>query len=378
MGKTALTAAALLAVILTDSSARPQRTLPASGPQIRTEIRKAVPLGGTDTVSLMILGDVMVHARQLEHEFGAFLKHLAPAMRAADFTAANLEFSLGGEPYSGYPSFSAPDSIATVLAAQCGVDIFLTANNHILDRGTAGLERTLEVYAGLRDSLGTRYTGCAADSLDEAGNNPLMLLDKGVRIALVNFTYGTNHAKAPGWPEVSYMLKDEVAETMEAARNSGADFIVALPHWGTEYSLRHDSVQEDWAEWLVASGADAVVGSHPHVVQDTARIDGKPVIYSTGNAVSNMSAINTRLGMAVTLRFVHDLRSGEKKLLEPELTFTWCCLPGMLDDGYSTIIIKEWACRRDDWLTPSDFDNMVSTLGRVRAATGISGQLAGL
>ena len=123
---------------------------------------------------------------------------------------------------------------------------------------------------------------------------------------------------------------------------------------------------------------DYVVGTHPHVVQDTARIDGKPVIYSTGNAVSNMSAINTWLGMAVTLRFVHDLRSGEKKLLEPELTFTWCCLPGMLDDGYSTIIIKEWACRRDDWLTPSDFDNMVSTLGRVRAATGISGQLAGL
>ena len=58
-------------------------------------------------------------------------------------------------------------------------------------------------------------------------------------------------------------------------------------------------------------------------------------------------------------------------LQEPELMFTWCCLPGMIGEGYSTIFVKEWAGRRDDWLTPSDFDNMTATLDRVRAATGI-------
>ncbi|MBO6238358.1 MAG: hypothetical protein J6N50_06155, partial [Bacteroidales bacterium] len=89
-------------------------------------------------------------------------------------------------------------------------------------------------------------------------------------------------------------------------------------------------------------------------------------------AVSNMSATNTRIGLMAVLRFVHDPVSGEKRMLEPELRFTWCTLPGMLlPDSYATLFVKEWADRRGDWLTPSDFDNMMSTYRRVLDATGI-------
>ena len=98
-----------------------------------------------------------------------------------------------------------------------------------------------------------------------------------------------------------------------------ADFVIALPHWGTEYRLRHDADQGSWAEWLAAEGVDAVVGAHPHVVQDTTHIRGVPVIYSLGNTVSNMSAPNTRIGLLATLRFVSDPVTGEKRLLEPRL-----------------------------------------------------------
>lgn len=371
MGKAALSVIALLLAAGTAAPAQDCHALRDPGPAVRTVFSRAEPLGRTDTLSLMVMGDVMLHERQLSHEFSGFLEHVAQKMRSADFTAANLEFSLGGEPYSGYPAFSAPDSIASILAGLCGTDIFLTANNHILDRGSEGLRRTLEVYSGLRERLGTKYTGTASDSLDDARNNPLMLLGKGVRIALVNFTYGTNRGKGEEWPDVSYMRRDDVLRDIRAAESQGADFIIALPHWGTEYSLTHDPVQEEWAEWLIDNGADAIIGSHPHVVQDTVHIKGRPVIYSTGNVVSNMSARNTRLGLAVTLRFVNDSRTGEKKMLEPELDFTWCCLPGMLSDNYSTIFAKEWASRRKDWLTPSDFDNMTATLDRVREATGI-------
>ena len=371
MGKAALSVIALLLAAGTAAQTQDRPALRDPGPAVRTVFSCAEPLGRTDTLSLLVMGDVMLHERQLSHEFSGFLEHVAQKMRSADFTAANLEFSLGGEPYSGYPAFSAPDSIAFILAGHCGIDIFLTANNHILDRGSDGLRRTLEVYSGLRERLGTKYTGTASDSLDDARNNPLMLLGKGVRIALVNFTYGTNRGKGKEWPDVSYMRRDDVLRDIRAAESQGADFIIALPHWGTEYSLTHDPVQEEWAEWLIDNGADAIIGSHPHVVQDTVHIKGRPVIYSTGNVVSNMSARNTRLGLAVTLRFVNDSRTGEKKMLEPELDFTWCCLPGMLSDNYSTIFAKEWASRRKDWLTPSDFDNMTATLDRVREATGI-------
>lgn len=372
MGKSALPVIILLLLICTESPSRNRTPLKGQDPEIKVQPVRAAPLGKSDTVSMMILGDVMLHERQLDHEFSGFLEHLSHVMTEADFTVANLEFTLGGEPYSGYPAFSAPDSIAAVLAGKCGVDVFLTANNHILDRGVPGLKRTLDVYSGMRDNFGIEYTGCAADSLDRARNNPLMLFSKGMKIALVNFTYGTNLGKGPGWPSVNYMKRKDIADAMERAKEEGADFIIALPHWGTEYRLTHDADQEEWAEWLIAVGADAVVGAHPHVVQDTTSISGKPVIYSTGNVVSNMSAKNTRLGLAVTLNFVHDYNTGDKRLLEPELLFTWCCLPGMLSGNYNTIIVKEWAGRRSDWLTPSDFDNMVTTLDRVKAETGIA------
>lgn len=334
--------------------------------------RPAKPIDdGKDTVSLVMIGDVMMHSRQLQYDHNGFLDGVETALREADIAVANLEFSLGGEPYTGYPAFSAPDSYARYLAEECGVDVFLTANNHVLDRRGRGLGRTLGVYAGLGDSLGVRYTGTALDAADRLRTNPLTVSRRGIRIALVNFTYGTNMGTDREWPKVSHMRKEEVSEAIEKAKADSADFIIALPHWGTEYRLRHGRDQESWAEWLVGQGVDAIIGTHPHVVQDTSSIQGRPVIYSIGNAISNMSAPNTRLGLAVTLRFVTDHAADVKYMLRPELEFIWCTLPGMLTDGYRTIFVKEWARRRGEWLTPYDFDNMIATLERVKAATGI-------
>ena len=315
-----------------------------------------------DTTSLLIIGDVMMHKKQLAHDHGTFLQYIEPHMQKASFCIANMEFSLGGKPYSGYPAFSAPDSYAEYVA-ECGADVFLLANNHILDRGLKGFKRTLGVYDSLAKTHGTRYTG--------VGTEPLIIKRRGISIALVNFTYGTNIGSEAASPDVMRMKKEQVGEAIQKARSAGADFIVALPHWGTEYQLKHSSVQENWAHWLVGQGCCAVVGAHPHVVQDTTHINGAPVIYSMGNAVSNMSAENTRLELAVTLRFVFDRNSGTKRMLEPQLDFMWCTLPGRLTHSYATIFIKEWANRRNDWLMSSDYDNMIQTLKRVKSATGI-------
>lgn len=329
-------------------------------------------LNAPDTVDMVVLGDVMMHAKQLVRNHRTFLERVAPAILEADIAVANMEFPLGGEPYTGYPAFSTPDYYPWYVGGECGVDVFLTANNHVLDRGSAGLRRTLEVYEKIRDSLGVRQTGAGRNPAELERDNPLLLSRKGIRIALVNFTYGTNTGSDQEWPKVNYMRKDEVAKAIRNAREQGADFVIALPHWGTEYQLRHDASQRQWAEWLVSEGVDAVVGSHPHVVQDTTHIHGVPVLYSLGNAISNMSAPNTRIGLMATLRFVRDPLTGEKRMLEPELTFLWCTLPErLLPDSYASLFVKEWANRRDDWLTPSDFDNMISTYRRVLDVTGI-------
>lgn len=325
-----------------------------------------------DTVSVHIIGDVMMHSKQFPRDHKLFLKYISESMRNADISMANLEFTLAGPPYSGYPVFSSPEYIADYLADDCGCDVFLTANNHVLDKGSKGLERTLEIYDNLSEEYGIKYTGCAINQNQRDINYPLMLSCKGVKLAVINCTYGNNLGPDAEWPKVNNLKEDEVHEAFLRAKENGADFIIAIPHWGVEYQLKHSPWQEKWARRLVDEGADVVVGGHPHVVQDSTHIKGVPVFYSLGNAVSNMSIINSRLELAVTLRFVNDTITGEKKMLEPQVDFMWCTLPGMLTDSYATIYVKEWANRRDDWLTPSDFDNMIETWRRVKAATGIS------
>ena len=322
-----------------------------------------------DTVSVTFIGDVMMHARQLEFDYREFFSELGGITADSGITVANMEFTLAGKPYTGYPAFSAPDGYA-VYASDCGIDVFLTANNHILDKGRKGLKRTLQVYEAFRDSLGIQYTGSALDKEADDMLNPLVVVGHGIRIALVNFTYGTNMKQEDGWPSVKLMEKDSVKGMIARARERNADFIIALPHWGTEYRLKHSGEQEEWAEWLADQGVDLTIGAHPHVIQDTSHVNGMPVIYSMGNAVSNMSAKNTQLELAVRARFV-SLPDGSKEMLEPELYFLWCSLPGDFKENYATIPVKDFEGRRDEWLRPADYDKMMATYERVIKETGI-------
>ena len=330
------------------------------------------PLQAADTVTVRIIGDVMMHAGQLPYDYSTFLEQISGSLKEADIAVANMEFSLGGEPYTGYPCFSAPDSYAWTVAQHCGVDLFLTANNHILDRGTSGLKRTLDVYDKVRDSLGVLFTGTSRSRAEQEANSPAVISRKGIRIAFVNFTYGTNSgAGGTDWPRANMLEGAVIDSAFSRAKAQGADFIVAIPHWGNEYEFNHSSAQQHWAERMVKDGADVIVGGHPHIVQDSTHISGVPVIYSIGNAVSNMSVPKTRMELMATLRFVRNYGTGEKIMLEPELDFMWCTLPGSLSDSYRTIFVNDFIGTRDQWLDPSDYSTMINVLDLVKSSTGV-------
>ena len=246
-----------------------------------------------------------------------------------------------------------------------GTDVFLMANNHILDKGDAGLKRTLELYDRIQDSLGVMHTGTEW--------KPLTFVRKGISVSLVNFTYCTNNPNEKS-VKVNRMKRDGL-EAMFKSIPDDNDFVVTLPHWGVEYELAHSRSQEEWARWLIEQGSDVIVGGHPHVPQDTSHIGRVPVIYSLGNAVSNMCHPNTQLELAVTLRFVSDRVSGQKMMLEPQIDFMWCSLPGGFCKNYSVLFVKEWIGRRQEWLDPRDYDNMIATLNRVSERTGIASGL---
>ena len=354
-------------MILSASLSMMGQDLPLS---MHEHLMAARPLYGKDTISLFFIGDVMMHARQMEYPTGPFLEGISNRMKSADITVANMEFTLAGKPYSGYPTFSAPDSYAYYIH-NCGANVFLTANNHILDKGTSGLKRTIGIYHDMEQEGLIKYTGVSSDSSDNAMRYPLMLNVKGIRIALVNFTYGTNVKTDKEWPKVNRMSKKDIASALKRAKERGADFIIALPHWGNEYELRHSTEQENMAKWLAANGVNVIIGTHPHVVQDSTLINNVPVFYSIGNVVSNLSAENTRIELAVEIKFLRDW-NGDLTMLKPSVTYLWCSLPERLRENYATIAVQDYIGKRSIWRTPSDYDIMISTYLHVKEATGVN------
>lgn len=352
----------------------PARPLPCGRATLQSieSIQTARPLyGKPDTMSVLIIGDIMLHSKQMAYPYSSFLEGITDRMQKADLTIANMEFTLAGKPYTGYPAFSAPDEYAEYVA-DCGTDVFLTANNHILDRGTDGIERTMQVYREMERAGKIRFTGTSGDEEEDRMRYPLIITIKGIRIALVNFTYGTNVAGRPeAWPKVNRTVKDDILAALDRAERRHADFIIALPHWGNEYRLAHSGRQEAVAKWLAGEGADAVVGTHPHVVQDSCSMGRCPVFYSIGNTVSNMSAENTQMGLAVELGFVRDA-NGDLSMLKPSVTYLWCSLPGELTDNYKVISVKDYIGKRELWKNPSGYDRMLRTYIRVKDETRVN------
>lgn len=337
----------------------------------RPDLSHVPSLFRQDTLTICILGDVMMHTKQIEtarkgedaYDFSSYFKALEGRIKGADIAVANMEFTLGGKPYTGYPSFSAPDSYATYLT-DCGFDVFLAANNHILDKGSQGADRTIEIYRHLEDMHGIRFTGIAGNEEERSGNFPLAVRRKGITVSLINFTYGTNLGGTAHWPKTNYMSeREEIQKALKKAES--ADFSIVLPHWGEEYRLTHSARQEETAGWLAENGADAIIGAHPHVVQDTATVKGIPVVYSLGNAVSNMSAENTQLELMATLRIVRHA-NGDLQMLTPELTWLWCSRPGGYTDNYAVIPVEEFIGTRDTWQGGWEYDKMVATYNRIR------------
>ena len=346
----------------------------------------ARPLFNPDTLTIRVLGDVMMHSAQIsnahkggsDYDFSSYFSLIEDKIKDADIAVANMEFTLGGEPYTGYPCFSAPDQFGDYLA-DCGFDIFLTANNHIFDKGAKGALRTIEKYRRLEEEKGIKYTGLAADEDESIKNNPLIIKAKGIKLALLNFTYGTNMGAGAQWPKTNYQSsRAEIESALSKAKEVDADMTIVFPHWGTEYVLKHSDSQEKTATWLAENGADMIIGAHPHVIQDFQMIEvngsgnrkGVPVAFSLGNAVSNMSAKNTQLELMATIRIVvHG--NGDIESLPVEFTYLWCSRPGGYNDSYTVVPVAEFLGSKDKWFGPWEYDKMVNTYIYIKEQTGI-------
>ena len=315
-----------------------------------------------DTTSIIFIGDVMQHGYQIRsalkkganpnnassYDYSHAFKYIRGRIGAADIAVANMEFPTGTPPYSGYPHFSAPYSIV-VEAADSGIDLFQLANNHMADKGKKGLERTLAVY----DSLKLNYTGVYRNEREEQLHNPKIIEKNGLKIAFINFTYGTNGIPVPKPYIVNMMDSSAVKEAIRRGRERGADLIIALPHWGYEYQLYPSAQQKEWAGMLFRNGVNVIIGTHPHVPQSAEiHLNDTPhprrygavekmVFYSLGNYISNQSDPDyTQLGMMVKIYIIKNNLSGEIILGMPEYEYLWCFKKGEFDSDYTVVPVN--------------------------------------
>lgn len=268
-----------------------------------------------DEVSIVFAGDAMMHTGQLEaarrgngvYDYSYCFSDIAPYVSSADYAVVNLETPVSYPPYSGYPTFNAPASYPQALSA-AGFDLFLTANNHTLDRIEKGLKRTV----ALLDSLGYAHIGTYTNPSERAGRMPFVANIKGFKVGFLNYTYGTNGFSVKGDAVVDYIDSTLIAADIAAARRKGAEIIVAAMHWGEEYTLTPVASEKKWARFLENKGVDIIMGGHPHVVQPMefrkGAKTGRPMFltYSHGNFISNMMTADTRGGVMTRVTLSRD------------------------------------------------------------------------
>jgi len=272
-----------------------------------------------ELVSLIFVGDIMGHSPQFHaaynentktYNYDICFQQVKHYIKSANFAVANLEVPIAGKPYSGFPYFSSPDELLDAIK-KSGFDILQTANNHILDRGKIGLERTLQQI----DRRKLHSIGSYVDDNQRNKTYPLILEANGLKLAFLNCTYGTNSIRAVKPNLINYIDTLEIIADIEKANKLGADVRIMTVHWGNENELRANVVQRSLAKFFVNHGINLVVGSHPHVIQNAEIMrnkDGKqvPVFYSLGNFISNQRESNNKGGLMLKV----DINSHSKKI----------------------------------------------------------------
>ena len=286
-------------------------------------------------LSLLIAGDLMQHMPQIKaaqqsdgsYNYDECFAGIKDEVERADVAIANFETTLAGAPYSGFPKFSAPDDFLSGVVG-AGFDIMLTANNHCVDTHRKGLERTL----AMMDSMGVYHLGTYRNISEREKNYPFLLEKDGLRIVLLNFTYGTNGLPVPEPCYVNLMDTTEIAADLEKAKGMIPDVIIALPHWGIEYQTLPSKAQKDMAKWLLEHGVDHIIGGHPHVAQPIELLNNKQnlIAWSMGNVVSNQSKPNTYGGYMVRLEFTKN--DSLTVLSDHNYSLYWVSRPP--DNGY--------------------------------------------
>ncbi len=312
---------------------------PAPEPEPEPEIR---------TATLTAVGDMFPHGPQItgahqggsEYDFKPAFEYLKPHFQASDLTTLDLETNQAGEEwgYSGYPAFNAPLQLSEALK-DAGVDLYICATNHIVDRGLSGLQATLK---NVRE-LGFITTGAYLSR--EERDRPVIVDLNGIKVAFISYTYRIEGSLPAGHEyAVNIALHFEdispVIADIKGARAAGADLVAVYPHWGEMHLFEPTDQMRSHAEAFAAAGADLILCGHAHVLQPmdwiyTEEEDGSRratlVAYSMGNFYTNQHYLPPDIptdmveyGILLGVELSKDMNSGRAWVSDVDYKIHWC------------------------------------------------------
>lgn len=274
-------------------------------------------------VKILAMGDMIFHQPIVKnyrnndsYDFTPIFHNISSDINEADLAIANFEGSVNSNrKLSGFPLFNFPKETIYSLK-NVGFDLLSTANNHALDTGLDGIAETISHI----NESGMKNFG----TLAEDGDKGIIVEKNGIKIGLISFTdtlNGMDSLMRGKEYSVNTFAQDVKSDIQNLKDNS--DIVIVYPHWGNEYQLVPNERQIFLKEMLQESGADIILGSHPHVLQRYEVEDKNNkkyfTIYSMGNALSNQRVENLKkpgvdTGALIKLVIEKDNVSGETKL----------------------------------------------------------------
>lgn len=270
-------------------------------PEEWSKLENNVPVEITQTVQIVMVGDMLMHlnvtnsgiqndgTKNYDHLFA----RIKPDLQAADIAIVNEEIMFAGEDmgFSGYPMFNTAEEVGDAEVA-AGFNVILHATNHTMDKWKQGLMHTINFWK--------KYPEVKVLGINETAEqqNEITVIEKnGMKIALLNYTYGLNGMPMPDdMPFAVNLIDADLMDRNIKKAHEVADFVVVCIHWGNEYQLFASDEQKKWANWFLERDVDLILGAHPHVIQpvewytDPNDGDEMLVYYSLGNYVTGTRA----------------------------------------------------------------------------------------
>lgn len=255
-----------------------------------------------------------------DYDYTKTFRDVAFLFANADLATVNLEGNLCGSPYGS--NGSAPQSMMTALK-KAGVDMVQLANSYSINRGISGLLTTID---GVKQA-GMEPVGVFQDQAEFDSKQGFSLFEvEGVRIAVVSFTKGMDGTTLPPGNESCVNVlyedynstyqkvdKEKILSVLESVQKQKPDITVALLHWGSEYNDTVSKSQKSICELLQENGVDAIIGTHPHYVQQI-EFDpsaGTLVAYSLGDFIGDVPQAGSEYSIILDMEITKNHVTGE-------------------------------------------------------------------